>query len=188
MPHLIKTAISHYQFETIHPFLDGNGRIGRLMITLYLVSFGLLAKPTLYLSDFFEKNRTSYYDSLNQVRSSNNLDQWLKFFLSGVADTSKQAKQTFQNIIKLRAEYEDLIKNKISLKRQKLTSNLLIKLFSQPTVDVNQISQILEITFPTANVLAEEFLRAGILQEKTGKARNRLFSLWQYIDLFHQTK
>jgi Fic family protein len=188
MPHLIKTAISHYQFETIHPFLDGNGRIGRLMIGLYLVSFGILTKPTLYLSEFFEKNRGSYLDSLRLVRSSNDLDQWLKFFLTGVVETSENGKLTFKNIVKLRKQYEELIKLKVSTKREKLARQLLLKLFSKPTVSVKDISQTLSVTFPTANILAEEFLKAGLFKEKTGQARNRLFSLWEYINLFERVK
>ena len=188
MPHLIKVAISHYQFETIHPFLDGNGRIGRLMITLYLASFGILIKPTLYLSDFFEKNRGSYFDSLVVVRASNDLDQWLKFFLTGVIKTSKKGKITFENIIKLRRNYEQLIRLKVSTKRQKLALKLLVKLFFRPTISVGNISQILSVTFPTANSLAEEFLKAGLFKEKTGQARNRLFYLWEYISLFEKIK
>jgi len=188
MPHLIKVAISHYQFETIHPFLDGNGRIGRLMITLYLIYFGILVKPSLYLSDFFEKNRGSYLDSLTRVRLANDLVQWLKFFLVAVAETSKKGKLTFENITKLRRHYEKLIKARISAKRRKLALQLLLKLFSTPTVSVKNISQILSVTFPTANILAEEFLQAGLLKEKTGQARNRLFFLWEYIDLFQNIK
>jgi len=188
MPHLIKVAISHYQLETIHPFLDGNGRIGRLMIALYLVSFGILIKPTLYLSDFFERNRGSYLDSLRMVKSSNDLDQWLKFFLTGVIQTSKKGKLTFENIIKLRKRYEKLIGLKISKKRQKLALKLLLKLFSKPTVSVKNISQMLSVTFPTANVLAEEYLQTGLFKEKTGQARNRLFTLWEYTDLFKRAE
>ena len=188
IPRLIKIAISHYQFETIHPFLDGNGRIGRLMITLYLVSFKILSQPTLYLSHFFQKNRGSYYDSLTVVRSANDLDQWLKFFLVGVIETSKKGKLTFKRIIDLRSRYEQIINSKISIKRQKLAYELLLKLFSKPTVGVSDISQILSITYPTANVLAEEFLKTGLLKEKTGQERNRLFSLTEYIEIFETIK
>jgi len=158
------------------------------MITLYLIYFGILVKPSLYLSDFFEKNRGSYLDSLTRVRLANDLDQWLKFFLVAVAETSKKGKLTFENITKLRRHYEKLIKARISAKRRKLALQLLLKLFSTPTVSVKNISQILSVTFPTANILAEEFLQAGLLKEKTGQARNRLFFLWEYIDLFQNIK
>ena len=106
VPHLVRVAISHYQFETIHPFLDGNGRIGRLMIPLYLISHGLLAKPSLYLSDFFERNRASYYDALMRVRTSNDLIHWVRFFLNGVTQTAVKGRDTFRQILSLRTEVE----------------------------------------------------------------------------------
>jgi Fic family protein len=109
VPHLVRVAISHYQFETIHPFLDGNGRIGRLLIPLYLVSNGLLAKPSLYLSDFFERNRGSYYDALTRVRVSNDLIHWVQFFLTGVAETARKGRDVFQQILALRTEAEQLL-------------------------------------------------------------------------------
>src|SRR5579862_9409838 len=133
VPHLIRIAIAHYQFETIHPFSDGNGRIGRLLITLYLVSKGLLVKPTLYLSDFFEKHKSLYYDNLTRVRTHNDLTQWVKFFLEGVRQTSENSIQTFRSIISLRQEYEVSI---LSLgKKTKLAKDFLHYLYSNPVTD-----------------------------------------------------
>ena len=182
MPHLIRAAISHYQFETIHPFLDGNGRIGRLMITLYLVSEGVLQKPTLYLSDFFERNKGAYYDALTQVRGSNDLEHWIKFFLVGVAETARNGKSTFEKIITLREKSEAGI---MTLgKRAKVGEDLLRFLYTQPIVNVRQIQGRLKITTPSAYSLAAAFEQLGILKEITGFKRNRLFSFNEYIKIF----
>ena len=186
LPHLVKVALSHYQFETIHPFLDGNGRIGRLLITLYLVSFGLLTKPTLYLSDFFEKNKGAYYDALTVVRTSNNIEHWLKFFLVGVAETAANGKLTFEKIIALRQRSEHKI---MGLgKRAKIGQELLKHLYSQPIMNAKQMSERLNITYASASTLAKSLEEIGIFKEITGFKRNRLFLFAEYLDLFSRTE
>ncbi|MBF2709311.1 Fic family protein [Flavobacterium soyangense] len=182
VPHLIKVGIAHYQFETIHPFLDGNGRIGRLLITLYLVSNELLHKPTLYLSDFFEKNKALYYDNLTRVRTHNDLTQWLKYFLEGVRSTSENSIQTFKSIIKLRSEAEHKI---MSLgKKQALAKSFLQFLYSKPIADAGDVAEALEINVSTALRLIDDFIKLNILTEVTGYKRNRIFAFDEYIKLF----
>ena len=182
IPQLIKIGIAHYQFETIHPFLDGNGRIGRLMITLYLVSNQLLHKPTLYLSDFLEKNKSLYYDNLTRVRTHNNLTQWLKFFLEGVRSTSQNSIQTFKNIIALRSKVEHKI---IKLgKKQALARKFLQHLYSYPSIDASDTTKVLQINLSTALRLIEDFVKLKILIEITGHKRNRVFVFEEYIKLF----
>jgi Fic family protein len=182
VPPLIKIGIAHYQFETIHPFLDGNGRIGRLLITLFLVSNQLLYKPTLYLSDFFEKNKGLYYDNLTRVRMHNDLTQWLKFFLEGVRSTSENSIQTFKNIIVLRSEVEHKI---ISLgKKQALAKSFLQYLYSKPITDAGDVAEVLAVNVSTALRLIDDFIKLNILIEITGFKRNRIFAFDDYIKLF----
>ena len=183
LPHLIKIGIAHYQFETIHPFADGNGRIGRLLITLYLVSKGLLVKPTLYLSAFFEKNKSLYYDNLTRVRTHNNLMQWLKFFLEGIKQTAQNSIETFKAIIAIRQEIEH--RDILTLGRKvKLAQNLLHFLYSNPATDSQEVSKHLSINPSTALRLIEDFIRMGILKEITGYKRNRIFVFEKYLQFF----
>ncbi|NLO19353.1 MAG: Fic family protein [Ignavibacteria bacterium] len=182
VPHLIRIAIVHYQFETIHPFLDGNGRIGRLLIPLYLISSGLLHKPILYLSEFFEKNRTLYYDNLTSVRLKNDLTQWLKFFLVGLKQTAEKSIFTLKEIIKLR---DDCIMKISELgKKSKNAKNLLYFLFKNPIVDAKDVAKELDVSISTAIRLLDDFIRIKIIIERTGFQRNRSYSFAKYIDLF----
>lgn len=184
MPHLIRVALSHYQFETIHPFLDGNGRIGRLLIPLYLIYKGVIGKPTLYLSDFFEKNKGAYYDALTVVRKSDDLEHWIKFFLVGIAETAKKGKLTFEKIIALRHKSEQKI---MTLgKRAKVGQDLLRELYSEPIMNINTIALKLSITFVSANTLVKDFQKIGILKEITKNKRNRLFEFSEYLNLFER--
>lgn len=183
VPVLIRAAIAHYQFETIHPFLDGNGRIGRLLITLYLVSSGLLSKPSLYISDFFEKHRQLYYDNLNLVRIKNNLNQWIKFFLIGIIETSEKGVETFKSILKLKEEIEDT--KLIKLGKKLPTGKVLTKyLFKRPIVTVQTVQKELGVSIATANSIIADFEKLGILYEKTGWKRNREFEFTEYLNLF----
>lgn len=182
VPHLVRVAISHYQFETVHPFLDGNGRIGRLLIPLYLISHGLLNKPSLYLSDFFERNRASYYDALMRVRMSNDLIHWVRFFLNGVAQTAAKGRDTFQQILVLRSRAEQQV---LELgKRAPNARQALNLLYRKPMVSAADLEHALGLSHPTVNALLRDFMRLGLLREITGAARNRLYVFEAYLELF----
>ena len=182
VPHLVRCALSHYQFETIHPFLDGNGRIGRLLITLYLVSCGLLKKPSLYLSSHLEKHRGAYYDALTRVRESNDIGHWVRFFLQAVTETAQSGKQTFHRILKLRHEVDEKI---VTLGRRAGNGNAFVRyLYQKPRVNVNQVAAHLNIPYNAANQLVSKFVELGILEEETGWQRNRLFAFRKYMQLF----
>ena len=182
IPTLIKIAITHYQFETIHPFLDGNGRCGRLLIVLQLLDAQILQKPVLYMSTFFERHRTSYYDSLSMVRISNDLEQWITFFLSGIADTAQHGIEIFREIISLRQEYEERILTLGS--RAKNAHRLLRSMFAQPIINAKLATKELGMAFSSANLLLKSLTELGILKEVTGYSRNRLFVLEKYLNLF----
>ena len=185
VPHLIRIGIAHYQFEAIHPFLDGNGRIGRLLITLYLIDQKILSKPTLYLSEFIENNRQLYYDNLLAVSISSRLEQWLKFFLVGIIETSTTAVNTFTKIIALREHIEKKSINTLG-KRIPNAKSLINYLYSKPVVTVLDVMNRLEVTKQTANTLIKDFQKLGILKEKTGYKRNRVFVFEEYLQLFER--
>lgn len=183
VPHLIRIAIAHYQFETIHPFLDGNGRLGRLLITLYLVAVGLLDRPTLYLSDFFEKNKPLYYDNLTFVRTSDKLAQWIKFFLVAVIETADKGIQVFKEILRLKDEIEG--KKLLSMGSRIQNGKILIShLYKKPIINVKEVEEILDLTTKPANRIVQDFVDLGILKEVTGYKRNRLFLFKEYYQLF----
>jgi cell filamentation protein, protein adenylyltransferase len=184
VPHLIRIAIAHYQFETIHPFLDGNGRIGRLMITLYLIGNKIIERPLLYLSDFFEKHKGLYYDNLMGVRRNNNLVQWIKFFLEAVNQTCQVAAQSLQRVMQLRHDCEGV--RIIGLgKRVPRAKKLLDHLFTQPIVTAKEVSDTLQLSQVSSYKLIADFIHTGILKEVTGYKRNRYFHFQEYIDIFH---
>lgn len=183
VPALIKIAIAHYQFETIHPFLDGNGRIGRLLITLFLVDQNILSKPLLYLSAFFEKNKGLYYDNLTFVRTKNDMRQWLKYFLVGVAETAETAAATLSQVLELKARLENQLNTTFG-KRSSNATLLLQNLFKKPVVHVNQVTEMTGLSYKTANDLVNDFVKAGILKETTGQSRNRVFLFDAYLKLF----
>ena len=181
-PILIKVGLIHAQFETIHPFLDGNGRIGRLLITFYLCQQKTLHKPLLYLSEFFKKHRQVYYDRLNNFRSKDDIEEWLEFFLQGIIDTSEQAVETARRIIHLR----ELGIKKISTYGRSTEKAMIIyqHLFQSPMIRVKDVEKIVSLTNPAALTLVDKFLSAGILKELTGFKRNRVFSFSDYVALF----
>ncbi len=183
IPHLIRIAIAHYQFETIHPFLDGNGRVGRLLITLYLVANGILEKPLLYLSDFFEKNKTLYYDNLTLVRAKNDLGQWLKFFLAGVTETAENSIETLRQITELKTALEKHIVGNMG-KRSKQGHDFLHLLFKKPVVNMKEVRNMTNLSPKACGDLVKYFVEHRILVETTGFQRNRTFVFAEYVKIF----
>jgi Fic family protein len=182
VPHLIRVAISHYQFETIHPFLDGNGRVGRLLITLYLVSNGLLKKPTLYLSAHIEKHKSSYYDALSRVREANDLGQWVRFMLTAIRDTAIKGKETFEAILSLRSEVEKSI---LTLGKKSENARILLDhLYRRPFVTPNEVARMLNITHQTASSLVKDFEGLNILIKWEKVGRNQGYVFGRYLSLF----
>ncbi len=183
IPHLIRIAIAHYQFETIHPFLDGNGRIGRLLITLYLVANNVMEKPLLYLSTYFDKHKSLYYDNLTRVRTHNDLSRWIRFFLNGIVETAEESVQTLKKIMDLKASLEKDIILKLG-KRSDVAMTFFLHLFKKPVVTVKDVEVITGLSPKTSNELVRIFLEKRILVETTGGHRNRIFVFKSYTSLF----
>lgn len=182
-PELLKIALIHYQFETIHPFLDGNGRTGRLMITLYLVSKGILKRPILYLSDYLEKHRNSYYANLMHARVDNDITGWFRFFLTGIIETAENGVKTFENILSLQKENEEKIKSLGSRSANAL--KVLTELYKRPIIDANRVADVAEISIASAYTLIASLEKIGILSEVTGGKRGRVYLLKKYFDIFN---
>ncbi|MBW6460073.1 MAG: Fic family protein [Bacteroidales bacterium] len=183
LPSLIRIAIAHYQFESIHPFLDGNGRIGRLMITLFLVSEGILDKPLLYLSSFFEKNKGLYYENLSNVRTRNDMLQWLKYFLTGLEQTSAVTVSTLSGILLLKENIEKDIRATFG-RRTDSALRLMYELFRNPVTTVEQAAGICNLSFKAANSLVGQMQKKQYIRELTGQSRNRIFIFEQYLRVF----
>ncbi|MBS4049790.1 MAG: Fic family protein [Methylomonas sp.] len=181
-PELLKIALVHYQFETIHPFLDGNGRVGRLLITLYLVSKGILKKPVLYLSDFFERNRSLYYDNLMRVREKNDLPQWFKFFLVGVIETAQNSITAFDNILKLQKHVDSQVQTLGS--RAANAQKVIHYLYQRPMIDASKVSEVAGISAASAYKLITDLEQFGILKEITGGKRGKMYLFNDYLELF----
>jgi Fic family protein len=180
LPVLIHAGLAHAQFESIHPFLDGNGRVGRLLITFLLVQRGVLDRPLLYLSLFLKRNRNEYYDRLQAVRQQGDWEGWLRFFLRGVAETSQQAAATAREIVALRESHRRLVQSaQLGVKGLELVDLLL----EQPAVNVSLVGERLGVTFRTASKLVSRFAELGLLAETTGQQRNRRWEYAPYLQL-----
>jgi Fic family protein len=180
-------GLAHAQFETIHPFLDGNGRIGRLLITFLLVEHGALHKPILYLSHYFKRFRQEYYDHLQSIRETGDWEGWLKFFLQGVTDVSTQAWKTARKILSLREKLRERITTHLG---QAAGNGLKVLeyLFEKPIVSVKEVQALIGTSYPPANDLVRRLVEQNVLMETTGHIRNRRFMFHSYVDLFREDK
>lgn len=179
---LLHCALAHAQFETIHPFWDGNGRVGRLLITFLLCQKGTLRRPLLYLSHYFKANRTEYYDRLMTIRNSGEWESWLKFFLRGIIEVSDSATATADRIMDLREKHRALISQEMPTSHYGIA--LLDRLFEYPVVNVRKVESLIESSYYTANKTVQRLSAFGILEETTGRERDRIYQYAPYLDLF----
>ena len=185
LPLLVKIGLAHAQFETIHPFLDGNGRVGRLLITFLLCEQKVLLKPVLYLSHYFKRYRTQYYELLQAIRDRGQWEEWLEFFVRGVAEVSREATETARRILVLREEHRTIITEKLG-RAAGNGHRVLERLYERPILSVLDVQKLIHTTYPAANQLVARMTENGILREITGQVRNRLFRYQAYIDLFSE--
>lgn len=181
IPPLIKIGLLHAQFETIHPFLDGNGRMGRLLITFWLYQQKILTKPLLYLSYYFKKNRMEYYDRLMDIRVKGDWEGWMKFFLKGIAEVSDEATNTAKHILKMKDLHTEMIKQ--NMRNPSNGLKLLERLFESPIVTINKVAEMLDVSYPTASNLVNDFCDIGLLKTVSKVQRNKKFSYYQYIEI-----
>jgi len=184
LPALVKAALAHHQFETIHPFLDGNGRVGRLLITFILCVEGIMQKPMLYLSLYFKMNRQAYYNHLQLVRETGDWEEWIQFFLKGVIETANQAIETAQRILKLFTDD----KEKMEAAAKPSASTLIVHHYFQrhPVTDAKKVVELCKITLPTANKALRYLTDLGIVKEVTGKSRNKVYIYQRYVDILSE--
>lgn len=182
-PILVKCGLVHAQFETIHPFLDGNGRLGRLLVTLYLCQQKVLSRPLLYLSVYYKQHREEYYDYLQKVRAMGDWEGWLRFFFRGIWMVSEEAFDTARQIIAMREEHRDLILHMSSSAKGLLVLDML---FKNPMIDIREVARVLQVTYPAASNLVTELVKHDLLKEITGQRRNRLFAYEPYLALLRK--
>lgn len=184
LPLLIKIGLAHAQFETIHPFLDGNGRVGRLLITFLLCEREVLFKPVLYLSHYFKQHRQAYYERLQAVRDEGAWEAWLSFFLHGVVEVSQQATETARKILLLREEHRKTITEEFG-RAAGNGHRVIERLYEHPIVSVNDVQEIIGATYQAANELVKRLVQCGILHEITGHTKYRRYLYRSYIQLFN---
>lgn len=186
IPALIRIGLAHAQFETIHPFLDGNGRTGRLLITFLLCEQNILKRPLLYISHYFKKYRAEYYDRLQAIRDSGNWEGWLKFFLRGVYEVAQEASATARKIVNMKEEHRQLVLDEMGRRSGKAIA-LLESLYFKPIFTVEHVQAITELSYPNANSLVKELCNIGLLEEITGQKRNRAFCYAPFLDVFRDS-
>ena len=184
MPDLIKIGLAHAQFETIHPFQDGNGRTGRLLITFLLCERNILKRPLLYISYYFKKHRAEYYDQLQSVRDHGNWESWLKFFLKGVYEVAQEASTVARQIVNLKEEHRQIVMERMGNRKAGNAIALLEKLYFRPIFNVEFAEEITQLSYANANKLVKDLCNIGLLQEITGYKRNRSFAYSPYLAIF----